>query len=62
MKIVSLLVFLIVTIPLIVISSIAVIAGIYLSVFHHSFSIIGQVLVVVGSSIFIFAAKFIDKL
>jgi hypothetical protein len=62
MRITSLPVFLFVTIPLIVISAILVIFGIYLSVFNHSFDvIIGRVLVVVGSGVFIFAAQFIDK-
>lgn len=49
------------SILLIIISAVVVIIGIYLSVFHHSFSIIGQVLVVVGSGVFVFAAQFIDK-
>jgi hypothetical protein len=62
MRIMSLLFFLFVTIPLIVISAVVVIIGIYLSVFNHSFDvIIGRVMVVVGSSVFISAAQFIDK-
>jgi hypothetical protein len=62
MKFISHLFFLFITIPLIVISAVVVIIGIYLSVFHHSFDvIIGRVLVVVGSSVFIYAAQFIDK-
>jgi multisubunit Na+/H+ antiporter MnhC subunit len=62
MKFISHLFFLFITIPLIVISAVVVIIGIYLSVFHHSFDvIIGRVLVVVGSSVFIYAAQFFDK-
>jgi hypothetical protein len=62
MRIVSLLFFVFITIPLIVISAVLVLSGIYISVFHHSFDvIIGRVMVVVGSSVFIFAAQFIDK-
>ena len=62
MRILSFLFFLFVTLPLIVISTVVVIIGIYLSVFQHSFDvIIGRALVVVGSSVFIFAAQFIDK-
>lgn len=61
-EIVSLLFFLFVTIPLIVISAVVVIIGIYLSVFHHSFDvIIGRVLVIVGAGVFIFAAQLTDK-
>lgn len=60
MRILSFLVFLFIVIPLIVISVILVIFGIYLSVFHHSFKvIIGRVLVVVGASSFITATQLI---
>ena len=61
MKITSPLFFLFIAIPLIVISAIAVIAGLYLSITDHSLSIIGQVLVVVGAGCFVTATQFIDK-
>jgi hypothetical protein len=63
MRIVSLLVFLFIVIPLSVISTIAVIAGIYLSVFNHdSFNIIiGRMFVVVGSGGLISAGKLIKR-
>ncbi len=61
MKLSSFVLFLFIALPLIIISSLLVIFGIYLSVSNHSASVIGQALVVVGSSVFIFAAKFINK-